>query len=73
MSTKFCNCKDWEFYVRNYSETFYQHPDTDNWYVGWVRLSNNGGYTQVSRYAIPINFCPLCGKELKNTKKGLRK
>lgn len=65
MSDSICNCDTWEFYVRNYNETFYYNPKTNKWYIGWVHLSDQGGYTQVSRYAIPVTYCPLCGGRLK--------
>lgn len=61
-----CECAHWEFYVRNYSDTFYWCSETKKWYVGWILLSDQGGFTQVSRYAIPMHYCPLCGGKLQN-------
>jgi|AntAceMinimDraft_8_1070364.scaffolds.fasta_scaffold516786_2 hypothetical protein len=66
MEENFCKCERWNFYINNYSETFYWHSTAKHWYVQWVDLSEQGGYTQVSRYAIPISFCPLCGGKLNN-------
>ena len=61
-----CVCERWPFYARNYNETFYWSPEAQKWYVGWIHLSDQGGFTQVSRYAIPMHYCPLCGGKLKN-------
>jgi len=65
MSDLVCNCETWKYYSRNYNETFYWNEERNNWYVAWVHLSEKEGYTQVSRYAIPIVYCPLCGGQLK--------
>ena len=62
---EYCECEEWLYYIRNYYETFYWIDASKKWYVTWVHLSDQGGYTQVSRYAIPIKYCPLCGKKLK--------
>lgn len=61
-----CSCERWSFYVKNYNEVFYWDAEFKKWYVRWVHLADQGGYTQVSRYAIPIKFCPLCGGRLIN-------
>lgn len=63
---RFCECDRWQFYVTNYYETFYWHHKAKMWYVRWVSLDEQKGHTQVSRYAIPMKFCPLCGGKLKN-------
>ncbi len=60
-----CTCEGWGFYTTHYNETFYWDKNTLNWYVRWVSLSDKEGYSQVSRYAIPITYCPLCGGKLK--------
>ena len=59
-----CECDRWNFYYTHYNETFYWHAKAKKWYIGWVHLSDQGGITQVSRYAIPVNYCPLCGGKL---------
>ena len=66
MSEEFCNCEEWKKYVRNYSEVFHYNEELGQWYILWTHLSDQGGYTQVSRYAIPIMSCPLCGFKLKS-------
>ena len=66
MTDLICKCDTWQYYAKNYNETFNWRNDTEAWYVGWVHLSTQDGYTQVSRYAIPIEHCPLCGGRLKN-------
>lgn len=60
-----CECDRWDFYVTHYHETFYWHPKAKNWYVGWINLAEQDGFTQVSRYAIPMSYCPLCGGKLR--------
>ena len=60
----FCVCDTWKFYTTNYHETFYWYEKAKKWYVQWVSLVDQGGYTQVSRYAIPMSYCPLCGGKL---------
>ncbi len=67
MDHDFC-CETFKFYIRNYNETFYWYPKANKWYVQWVNLTDQGGVTQVSRYAIPMSFCPCCGKKLTNPK-----
>ncbi len=64
MKENFCECDRFNFYTTHYHETFYWHSKAKTWYVQWVNLSDQGGYTQVSRYAIPMSFCPLCGDKL---------
>ena len=61
---KVCECAQWNFYITHYHETFYWHEKAQSWYVRWVNLSEREGYTQVSRYAIPMHYCPLCGGKL---------
>ena len=68
MTDLICDCQSWEYYIKNYNDTFYWNNDTNSWYIRWVHLSERDGYTQVSRYAIPITHCPLCGGELKKSK-----
>ena len=64
MTEEFCNCDQWKFYVKNYDETFHWYDKPKKWYILWVHLANQNGFTQVSRYSIPISYCPLCGKKL---------
>lgn len=61
-----CECDRWNFYYTHYNETFYWHSKAKKWYIGWVHLADQGGITQVSRYAIPVDYCPLCGGRLTN-------
>jgi len=70
MADKFCECDQWQYYVKNYEEVFSWNDDYKKWYILWVKLSEDSGFTQVSRYAIPIHYCPCCGNELKNPKEG---
>lgn len=60
--TDFCTCEDWED-LKNNSTVFKQDP-TYGWVLSWIELSEEKGYTQAHRYGIPINFCPMCGKQL---------
>lgn len=61
-----CECDRWEFYTTHYHETFYWHSKAKKWYVGWIHLAEQDGFTQVSRYAIPMSYCPLCGGRLQD-------
>jgi hypothetical protein len=63
MKHAFC-CEIFESYVRNYSEVFYWYPDVNKWYIQWTHLEDQDGITHVSRYCIPMSFCPCCGKKL---------
>jgi len=70
MKKNYCECDGFNFYIMHYHESFYWHPKAKQWYVQWVKLSGQGGYTQVSRYAIPMLFCPLCGGKLSAPEEG---
>jgi len=70
MEKTYCECEQWNFYVTHYHETFYWNSKAKGWYVQWVNLSTREGYTQVSRYAIPMIFCPLCGGILNEPEEG---
>lgn len=64
--SSFCSCKDWEDLRLNNSQIFKQDP-IYGWVLHWIELSEERGYTQVHRYGVSINFCPMCGKQLKDT------
>lgn len=70
MSDLYCDCENWKSNVRNYDEVFAWISKYNRWYILWVKLSENEGFTQVNRYAIPISFCPCCGKKLKDPEGG---
>ena len=70
MKGKFCECDKWKYFVKNYNEVFSWKEEYNKWYILWVKISEEKGYSQVSRYAIPIHYCPCCGGELKNPKDG---
>jgi hypothetical protein len=63
---KFCNCTDWEDLKKNNTNIFQWDP-AYGWVLHWIELTEETGYTQVHRYGIPIKFCPMCGKKLKNS------
>ena len=60
-----CNCKDWKELKRNNSSIF-QWDSTYGWVLSWVELTDEKGFTQVHRYGVSINFCPMCGCNLQN-------
>jgi hypothetical protein len=70
MTDVFCECEAWKTYEQNYKEVFTWFPEYQRWYILWVKLSENEGITQISRYAIPISFCPVCGGKLKTPEDG---
>jgi hypothetical protein len=61
---KYCNCEDEDSVFKNYPELFKWIPPY-GWVINWVELTEEKGYTQVHRYALPILYCPLCGGKLK--------
>jgi len=63
---KFCNCSNWKDLKDNNSTVFQLDP-TYGWVLCWIELTEEEGYSQVHRYGVPINFCPMCGATLKNT------
>lgn len=60
----FCNCKDFINLQAQGRELFIE-DSTYGWILSWIELTEEKGYTQVHRYGIPIKFCPMCGKLLK--------
>ena len=62
---EFCDCKSWQDLKNNNSDIFQWDP-TYGWVLHWIALTDDKNYTQVHRYGIPIIFCPMCGKPLKN-------
>lgn len=60
---EFCSCSDWKFLKNNNHEVFKQDP-TYGWVLQWVELTEEEGYTQVHRFGVEINYCPMCGKRL---------
>lgn len=59
----FCECKDWKVLQRSNSELF-KWNSPYGWVISWIELTNEKTHTQVHRYSISINYCPICGKEL---------
>lgn len=60
----FCDCEEWSVISADHKDLFIRDRD-DGWVLTWISLSEEKGYTQVSRYGIRISFCPFCGKKLK--------
>lgn len=60
----FCTCSAWED-LREKSSTLIKWDPTYGWVLNWIELTDEKGYTQVHRYGITINFCPMCGRALK--------
>jgi len=60
----FCSCKEWKNIVESYDLFIWEPPY--GWVLKWIQLTKEKGYSQVHRYGIPIEFCPKCGKKLKN-------
>jgi len=34
------------------------------WVLSWINITEEKGYSQIHNYAIPIQYCPFCGKSL---------
>jgi len=62
--TDFCSCEEWKNIVESYDLFVWEPPY--GWVLKWIQLTKEKGYSQVHRYGIPIEFCPKCGKKLKN-------
>jgi hypothetical protein len=62
--SEFCECSEWRNLVESYD--FIQWEPSYGWIMKWIELTEEKGYSQVHRYGIPIEFCPKCGKKLKN-------
>jgi len=60
-----CDCKDWDALKHGNSNVF-QWDSTYGWVLHWIELTEDPGFTQVHRYGVSINFCPMCGSLLKN-------
>lgn len=60
----FCDCEDFKNLQKQDRKIFVEDP-TYGWVLSWIELTEETGYTQVHRYGVPILFCPLCGKKLK--------
>lgn len=59
-------CEGWKIYKDNYKDVFYYDYDHNGWYIKWILLTQEGAYTNINTYAIPVNYCPICGELLKN-------
>jgi len=58
---EFCDCEDWKAVRKN---ELFESNESNGWIIKWVELSDEGSHTQVHRYGISIDFCPMCGKKL---------
>lgn len=63
----FCTCSGWKELKKNNSSIIKEDP-VYGWVLSWIELTEDEGYTQVHRYGISINFCPMCGKKIKAPK-----
>jgi hypothetical protein len=63
----FCNCSAWKD-LREKGATIIKWDPTYGWVLNWIELTEEKGYTQVHRYGITIEFCPMCGRSLKISK-----
>jgi hypothetical protein len=61
----FCICKDYKTLKKNNRELFKWHPPY-GWVLSWIELTKERGYTQIHRYAVPIKYCPMCGRKADN-------
>jgi hypothetical protein len=60
----FCDCDNYKALKRNNKNLFQWHPPY-GWVLSWMELTTERGYTQIHKYGIAANFCPMCGKEVK--------
>jgi len=60
-----CNCEDFENLSLDDKEVFKWHGGY-GWLLHWIEITEESGYTRLHRYGVPINYCPLCGAQLKS-------
>ena len=65
MSKDFCSCNDWKELKADHDNVFFKWQPPYGWIISSIELTEENGYTQVHRYGMKINHCPLCGKKLK--------
>jgi len=65
----FCTCEEWLNFKENYGELFKWIPEY-GWVISWVELTDEQTHTQVHKYGLGIQFCPMCGNKLKSPKWG---
>lgn len=61
--TDFCSCNEWLDIKTNNCSVFKEDINY-GWILNWIELTEEDGYTQIHRYGIQINYCPMCGKLL---------
>lgn len=64
----FCVCDDYITLKNSNRDLFKWHPSY-GWVLSWIELTNEKGYTQIHKYGIAVNFCPMCGKKVKNVRR----
>lgn len=56
-------CNDLKNMRENHPELF-KLDDSYGQLISWIVLTEEEGYTRIHNYAIPISYCPFCGKIL---------
>lgn len=59
----FCDCEEWKNLKENHGNLFIWAPEY-GWVISWIELSEEKARTQVHKYGLGIQFCPMCGKKL---------
>jgi len=60
-----CSCEDWKA-IRKHG--LFEFDDSNGWIIKWIELTDDKTHTQVHRYGISIDFCPMCGEKLENNR-----
>jgi len=61
----FCTCEEWKNLKSNHKDLFKYIPEY-GWIINWIELSKERAHTQVHKYGLGIQFCPMCGNKLKS-------
>lgn len=59
----FCFCEGYKTLKEQDRSLFGWDPNY-GWVLSWIELTEDFGYTQVHRYGVKIEYCPMCGRSL---------
>lgn len=65
MICKYCTCEDWKYLKDSHPDLFYLNSSSNKYYLNWIELTEEKGYTQVHKYGVYIEYCPICGNKIK--------
>lgn len=63
----FCECGNYKELQKGNKSLFQWHPPY-GWVLSWIELTKEKGYTQIHKYGVPVEFCPMCGRKVNNAR-----